>query len=73
MPEAGSQGIEVAGRVIEALPNAMYRVELEDERRTRVLAHVSSPALLRVLPGERVVVALAAYDATRGRIVGLPR
>jgi translation initiation factor IF-1 len=48
-------------------------VELEDERRTRVLAHVSSPALLRVLPGERVMVALASYDAGRGRIVGRPR
>jgi translation initiation factor IF-1 len=73
MPEAQAKAIEVPGRVIEALPNAMYRVELEGERRTCVLAHVSSRSLLRVLPGERVVVALASYDARRGRIVRAER
>ncbi len=73
MPEAQAKGIEVVGRVIEALPNAMYRVELEDERRSRVLAHVAARTLLRVLPGERVVVALASYDAARGRIVRAER
>jgi len=60
---------EVAGRVIEALPNAMYRVEIEGEHRAQVVAHVASPALLRVLPGDGVVVALMPYDPARGRIV----
>jgi len=69
MPDGEAQGIEVEGRVIEALPNAMYRVEIEGERRAQVVAHVASPALLRVLPGDEVVVALAAYDPARGRIV----
>jgi translation initiation factor IF-1 len=69
MPEDEAQAIEVEGRVIEALPNAMYRVELDGERRTHVLAHLASPALLRVLPGDGVVVALTSYDPTRGRIV----
>ena len=69
MPEAEGQAIEVEGRVTEALPNAMYRVEIEGERRTQVVAHVATPALLRVLPGDSVVVALTAYDPTRGRIV----
>lgn len=62
--------IEVTGRVVEALPNAMYRVELEGERRPHVTAHVAGTAgLLRILPGETVVVALASFDNTRGRIV----
>jgi translation initiation factor IF-1 len=47
----------------------MYRVETEGERRAQVLAHVAAPALLRVLPGDNVVVALTSYDPTRGRIV----
>ena len=69
MPEDEAHGIEVEGRVIEALPNAMYRVEIAGERHTQVLAHVAAPALLRVLPGDGVVVALASFDPTRGRIV----
>jgi translation initiation factor IF-1 len=69
MPEAGARGIEVEGRVIEALPNAMYRVEIEGERRGAVVAHVASAALLRLLPGDRVVVGLTSYDPLRGRIL----
>lgn len=62
--------LEVTGTVVEALPNALYRVELETEARPRVTAHVSSGAgLLRVLPGDAVVVELMPYDRTRGRIV----
>lgn len=65
----GAGALQVNARVLEALPNAMYRVELEDEPRSRVTAHVAGAGLLRVLPGEGVVVELMPYDATRGRIV----
>jgi translation initiation factor IF-1 len=67
MPE----GAEVKARVVEALPNALYRVELEQAPRTRLTAHVAGEAgLLRLLPGEAVLVRLSAFDAGRGRIVG---
>jgi translation initiation factor IF-1 len=67
MPEA----IRVPARVLESLPNALYRVELESEGRPQVTAHVSGQAsLLRLLPGQRVEVELASYDASRARIVG---
>jgi translation initiation factor IF-1 len=66
MPE-GSH--EVNARVVEGLPNAMYRVELEDASHAQITAHVGSEGLLRVLPGESVVVELSPYDTTRGRIV----
>jgi translation initiation factor IF-1 len=60
----------VNGRVLESLPNALFRVELETERRTQITAHVSgASSLLRILPGEAVVVELMAYDPSRGRIV----
>jgi translation initiation factor IF-1 len=66
MPE----GVRVAARVLEALPNALYRVELESEGRPCLTAHVSFQAgLLRLLPGESVQVELSAYDASRARIV----
>ena len=56
--------------MVESLPNALYRVELENESRAHVTAHVSAGgSLLRVLPGDGVVVELMAYDMTRGRIV----
>jgi translation initiation factor IF-1 len=67
MPE----GIRVQARVLESLPNALYRVELASEGRPQVTAHASGQAgLLRLLPGEAVEVELSAYDATRARIVG---
>ena len=61
--------IEVEGRVVEPLPNAMFRVELDNGH--RVLAHVSGKMrmnFIRILPGDRVKVELSAYDLTRGRI-----
>ncbi|HEY8498166.1 MAG TPA: translation initiation factor IF-1 [Limnochordales bacterium] len=62
--------IEVEGTVIEPLPNAMFRVELENGH--RVLAHISGKMrmnFIRILPGDRVTVQLSPYDLTRGRIV----
>ena len=61
---------EVEGRVIEARPNAMFAVELENGN--RVLAHVASEirvTLGRLFPGDRVKLELSPYDLTRGRIV----
>jgi translation initiation factor IF-1 len=69
-PEAQPAPLEVNGRVVESLPNALFRVELETERRQQITAHVSGgSSLLRILPGEAVVVELMAYDPARGRIV----
>jgi translation initiation factor IF-1 len=62
--------IEVKGKVVEPLPNAMFRVELENGH--KVLAHVSGKMrmhFIRILPGDRVLIQLTAYDLTRGRIV----
>ena len=61
--------IEVEGKVIEALPNAMFQVQLENGH--VVLAHVSGKIrmhFLRILPGDRVTVELTPYDLKRGRI-----
>ncbi|HOB86581.1 MAG TPA: translation initiation factor IF-1 [Bacillota bacterium] len=61
--------IEVEGKVIEPLPNAMFRVELKNG--LKVLAHVSGKIrmnYIRILPGDRVLVELSPYDLTRGRI-----
>lgn len=61
--------IEVQGTVIEPLPNAMFRVELENGH--RVLAHISGKMrmhYIRILPGDRVTIELSPYDLTRGRI-----
>ena len=71
MPEPSrAEPLEVNGRVVESLPNALFRVELEGERRQQITAHVAgSSSLLRILPGEAVVVELMAYDPGRGRIV----
>ncbi|OQX86166.1 MAG: translation initiation factor IF-1 [Candidatus Latescibacteria bacterium 4484_7] len=63
------KGIPVEGTVIEALPNAMFRVELENKH--IVLAHVSGKMrmhFIRILPGDRVAVELSPYDLSRGRI-----
>ena len=63
------EAIEVEGIVKEALPNAMFRVELANGH--RVLAHVSGRMRLhfiRILPGDQVLVELSPYDLTRGRI-----
>jgi len=61
--------IEMEGTVIEPLPNAMFRVELQNGH--KVLAHVSGKIrmnYIRILPGDRVKVELSPYDLTRGRI-----
>ena len=61
--------IAVEGRVLEALPNAMFKVELENGH--EVLGHLGGRMrknYIRVLPGDRVVVELSPYDLTRGRI-----
>jgi translation initiation factor IF-1 len=62
--------IEVTATVLEALPNAMFRVELDNKH--RVLAHISGKMrknFIRILPGDKVAVELSPYDLTRGRIV----
>jgi|SRR5580698_6689018 translation initiation factor IF-1 len=62
--------IEVMATVIEPLPNAMFRVELENKH--QVLAHVSGKMrknFIRILAGDKVAVELSPYDLTRGRIV----
>jgi|SRR4051812_44519784 translation initiation factor IF-1 len=62
--------IEIEGTIVEALPNAMFRVELSNGH--KVLAHISGKMrqhYIRILPQDRVVVELSPYDLTRGRIV----
>ena len=62
--------IEVMAVVLEPLPNAMFRVELENKH--QVLAHVSGKMrknFIRILPGDKVAVELSPYDLNRGRIV----
>ncbi len=63
------EAIEVEGTILESLPNAMFRVELDNGH--RVLAHVSGKMrmnFIRILPGDRVKIELSPYDLTRGRI-----
>ena len=62
--------IELEGTILEALPNAMFRVELENGH--KVLAHISGKMrmhYIRILPDDKVIVELSPYDLTRGRIV----
>lgn len=63
------EGIQVEGRVIEALPNAMFKVELDNGH--VILAHISGKMrknYIRILPNDRVLLELSPYDLTRGRI-----
>ncbi len=63
------EAIEVTGTVTEPLPNAMFRVELENGH--RILAHISGKMrmhFIKILPGDKVTVELSPYDLTRGRI-----
>ena len=63
------ESIEVQGKIIETLPNAMFRVELENGH--IVLAHISGKMrmhFIKILPGDKVTVELSPYDLTRGRI-----
>ena len=62
--------IEVTATVVEPLPNAMFKVELENKH--QVLAHISGKMrkhFIRILPGDKVLVELSPYDLTRGRII----
>ncbi|KAA0258451.1 translation initiation factor IF-1 [Deferribacter autotrophicus] len=62
--------IEVMGTVVEALPNAMFKVKLENGH--IVLAHLSGKMrmnYIRILPGDKVTIELSVYDLTRGRII----
>lgn len=61
--------IEVEGTVVEPLPNAMFRVELDNKH--QILAHISGRMrkfFIKILPGDKVTVELSPYDLTRGRI-----
>jgi translation initiation factor IF-1 len=61
--------IEIEGTVLETLPNAMFKVELENGH--EILAHVSGKIrmnYIRILPGDKVTVEMSPYDLTRGRI-----
>ncbi|HEY5493868.1 MAG: translation initiation factor IF-1 [Candidatus Geothermincolia bacterium] len=63
------EAIEVEGTVLEPLPNAMFRVELDNGH--KVLAHISGKMrmhYIRILPGDKVTVELSPYDLSRGRI-----
>ncbi|NPA95143.1 MAG: translation initiation factor IF-1 [Thermodesulfobacteria bacterium] len=67
---AKQDAIQVEGKVVETLPNAMFRVELDNGH--KVLAHISGKMrmhYIRILPGDRVTVELSPYDLTRGRVV----
>jgi translation initiation factor IF-1 len=64
------EAIEVTATVLETLPNAMFKVEIDDNKH-QVLAHISGKMrknFIRILPGDRVLVELSPYDLSRGRI-----
>jgi translation initiation factor IF-1 len=68
-PVAKEEPIVVEGIVLETLPNAMFKVELENKH--QVLAHISGKMrmhFIKILPGDKVTVELSPYDLTRGRI-----
>lgn len=61
--------VELEGTVVEALPNAMFKVELENGH--QILAHISGKLrmhFIRILPGDKVTVEMSTYDLTKGRI-----
>ena len=67
---AKEEGVQVEGTVVEPLPNAMFRVKLENKH--MVLAHISGKMrmhFIKILPGDKVTVELSPYDLTRGRII----
>jgi len=70
MPMAKKDTIRLQAKVIDALPNAMFKVELENGH--RILAHVSGKMrmhFIRILPGDNITVEMSPYDLNRGRIV----
>ena len=65
-----SDVIEITGKVIEKLPNAMFQVELENGH--QVLAHISGKLrmnYIRILPGDKVTIELSPYDLSKGRVI----
>ncbi|HPW45357.1 MAG TPA: translation initiation factor IF-1 [bacterium] len=67
---AKQDAIQVEGKVLETLPNAMFKVELDNGH--KVLAHVSGKMrmhFIKILPGDKVTIELSPYDLTRGRII----
>ena len=65
-----SDVIEIEGKVIEKLPNAMFQVELENGH--QILAHISGKLrmnYIRILPGDKVKIELSSYDLSKGRII----
>ena len=61
--------LELEGTVVETLPNAMFKVELENGH--QILAHISGKLIMnfiKILPGDRVTIEMSPYDLTRGRI-----
>ena len=67
---AKSDVIEITGKVLEKLPNAMFQVELENGH--QVLAHISGKLrmnYIRILPGDKVTIELSPYDLSKGRII----
>jgi translation initiation factor IF-1 len=67
---AKEEGIQVEGTVVEPLPNASFRVQLENGH--KVLAHISGKMrmhFIKILPGDKVTIELSPYDLSRGRIV----
>ena len=64
------EAIELEATVVESLPNAVFRVELENKH--QVLAHISGKMrknFIRILPGDRVLIEVTPYDLSRGRII----
>lgn len=62
--------IEAKGEIVEALPNAMFKVKLENEH--IIMAHISGKMrmhFIKILPGDKVLVELSPYDLTKGRII----
>ena len=68
---AKEEKIQVEGEVVDALPNAMFRVRLETASKPEIVAHISGKMrmnYIRILPGDRVTVDISPYDLTKGRI-----
>jgi translation initiation factor IF-1 len=68
---AKEEKIQVEGEVVDALPNAMFRVRLDTANKPEIVAHISGKMrmnYIRILPGDRVTVDISPYDLTKGRI-----
>ena len=71
---AKEDAIELEGTVLEALPNAMFKVELENGH--QVLGHISGKLrmnFIKILPGDKVTIELSPYDLTKGRIIWIDK